>query len=168
MVTMSSENTKEKDFFEACKNKDNFAVQSCILDGCDPIIIQNEFGQFALHVASLHGNMQAVQLLVEIYHCIPTVEDHRGCTAIHLACKSGSLNVTSYLLEMMPGVNYAHLKDHSGNTILHHACLSGNVPLVRFLMSSNVYYNINVYYDKTPFVQKNYRSNDPTSNCTTL
>ena len=60
----------EKDFFEACKNKDNFAVQSCILDGCDPIIMQNEFGQFALHVASLQGNMQAVQLLVEIYHNI--------------------------------------------------------------------------------------------------
>ena len=160
---MSSENTKEKDLFEACKNKDNFAVQSCILDGCDPILMQNEFGQSALHVASLHGNMQAVQLLVEIYDCIPTVEDHRGCTAIHLACKGGSLNVTSYLLEMMPGVNYyLHLKDRSGNTILHYACLSGNVSLVRFLMRSEHYYKINVYYDKTLFVEKSYRSNDLT------
>ena len=148
---MNSESAKYKDFFQACKAEDNFNIQKFILNGCDPVITQNEHGQTALHIAALHGNMPVVHLLVEIYDCNPTVDDYSGCTAIHLACKGGSLNIVSYLLQMVPKLNPIYSRDHSGNTILHYACLFGNVPIVRFLMNReniNLHFKINVFHDK--------------------
>ena len=146
---MSTLSTRQRDldFLEACKTKDCHVVRQFILSGCDPILIRNESGQNALHTASLHGNMDIVELLVKVYGCNPKITDHDGCTPLHLACRGGSIIVTDYLMKRC---GY-HSKDSSGNTLLHYACLSGDVPTVRYvihvLLTGCYFYKLNVYRD---------------------
>ena len=148
---MSTLSTRQRDldFLEACKTKDCHVVRQFILSGCDPILIRNESGQNALHTASLHGNMDIVELLVKVYGCNPRITDHDGCTALHMACMGGSIIVTDYLRR---NVNYS-LKDNCGNTILHYACLSGDVPTVRYVThlfyNQQFLYKLNMYKDIT-------------------
>ena len=148
MTTLSTKQ-RDLDFFEACKTKGRHVVRQFILSGCDPILIRNKHGQNALHVASLHGNMDVVELLVKVYGCDPEITDHDGCTALHLACMGGSIMVTDYLRRKFK----RYLQDNSGNTILHYACLSGDVPTVRYvthLFSNQQYlYKLNMYKDIT-------------------
>ena len=144
---------KDLDFLEACKTKDCHVVRQFILSGCDPILIQNEHGQNALHVASLHGNMDIVELLVKVYGCDPETTDHCGRTSLHLACMGGSIMVTDYLINN--AVVDHNIKDNSDNTILHYACLSGDVPTVRLvihMLISERVFKLNIYKDKpTPY-----------------
>ena len=148
---MSTLSTRQRDldFLEACKTKDCHVVRQFIFSGCDPILIQNEFGQNALHVASLHGNMDIVELLVKVYECDPEITDHNGRTALHLACMGGSIMVTEYLMTK----GSCQLTDSSDNTLLHLACFSGDVPTVRYVMdvttTNNCFSKLNTYRDET-------------------
>ena len=138
----------ESEFLEVCKTKDCQAVRELILKGCDPVI-RNEQGQNGLHLASQHGNIDVVRLLVEVYACNPGIRDYKGRNALHLACLGGHLSIAVYFareckFSLSEQCNFK-------NTALHYACLSGDIPTVRFvmhIMSTGVCLdNLNLYQD---------------------
>ena len=141
-------NQMESEFLEVCKTKDCQAVRELILKGCDPVV-RNEQGQNGLHLASQHGNIDVVRLLVEVYACHPGIRDYKGRNALHLACLGGHLSIAAYFARKCK-LSFSEQCNFK-NTALHYACLSGDIPTVRFVMhvmSTGVYLNnLNLYQD---------------------
>ena len=141
-------NQIESEFLNVCKTKDCQAVRELILNGCDPVV-RNEQGQNGLHLASQHGNIDVVRLLVEVYACNPGIRDYKGRNALHLACLGGHLSIAAYFARKCK-FSFSEQCNFK-NTALHYACLSGDIPTVRFMMhvmSTGVYLNnLNLYQD---------------------
>ena len=141
-------NQIESEFLEACKTKDCQAVRELILKGCDPVV-RNEQGQNGLHLASQHGNIDVVRLLVEVYACNLGIRDYKGRNALHLACLGGHLSIAAYFVRECK-LSFSEQCNFK-NTALHYACLSGDIPTVRFVMhvmsTGDCLNNLNLYQD---------------------
>ena len=141
-------NQMESEFLNICKTKDCQAVREFILKGCDPVV-RNEHGQNGLHLASQHGNIDVVRLLVGVYACDPGIRDYKGRNALHLACLGGHLSIAAYFVRECK-LSFSEQCNFK-NTALHYACLSGDIPTVRFVMhvmSTGFYLdNLNLYQD---------------------
>jgi len=65
------------------------------------------------------------------------LQDRRGWTALHEACKSGRRSTVEYLMEL----DYAHvdvnIRDNDGNTPMHTACKAGHQDIVEYFMRSD-------------------------------
>ena len=86
----------------------------------------------ALHYAAMHGNMDAVQLLVQNganvnYRC----KEDKNMTALHEAVMAGQTEIARFLLEQ--GASQL-LRDDSGMGPLHLACKLGHTSIARMLM----------------------------------
>lgn len=108
---------------------------------------ENSFGNTALHAAARSGSVDIVRLLLE-KGADPNKENHRGSTALHIACflaGAKSLSLQSTLVD--PFVNIAavlicndtlevDIKDVNGYTALHIAAQRGCNDMVKLLIDS--------------------------------
>ena len=99
-----SNTTAQSKLFTAVEQNDTGQLMELVLSThCDPRYIQNEQHETLLHVACRlnHSNViDMVRTLVEIYQCSPQLLDQHSLTAYHYACRSGNLEVLSYLLRI--------------------------------------------------------------------
>ncbi|XP_053973315.1 uncharacterized protein LOC128873643 [Hylaeus volcanicus] len=96
--------------------------------GCDPNLITKKKGNTAAHLAAESGCARNVDLLVE-HGANVTLENNRGQTALHVACRSHSLECVEILLKRC-GCD-PNIGDDDGKTALHLA-------LGRSLLAHNV------------------------------
>ena len=128
----------QRKFFDACASGKKAEIFRLASEGCDPVQLNNEYGQTPLHIACQHGQFDTVRLLVEVYGASPDVPDNQGCTPLHDACLAGDLNTVAFLLGLCSKVKRdIRLPDRDiyGNGILHKACQSGNVATVRYIVA---------------------------------
>lgn len=92
-------------------------------------------GISALHVASQHGNLEVVKLLVKIPEIKPNIRDQYGRTPLHLASRAGFMSIVKYLVKYTK-VNI-EAKDKLGNVPLHLASLFCRLEIVKFLSTLN-------------------------------
>ncbi|XP_034018208.1 NF-kappa-B inhibitor alpha-like [Thalassophryne amazonica] len=108
------------------------ALQMIRLSHKHPFLnIQNHQRQTALHLAVITEQPQLVEKLLKA-GCDPQLADNSGNTALHIACKRGSLacfsvitqNCQHHLASVIAFPNY------SGHNCLHLACINGYISLV--------------------------------------
>ena len=128
----------QRKLFDACASGNKAEIFRLASEGCDPVQLNNEYGQTPLHIACQHGQFDIVRLLVEVYGASPDIPDNKGCTPLHEACLAGDLNTVAFLLGLCSKVKHDigfPDGDVYGNDILHKACQSGNVAIVRYLVA---------------------------------
>lgn len=97
--------------------------------------VQNHQRQTALHLAVITEQPQLVDRLLKA-GCDPRLADNNGNTALHIACKKGSMacfgvltqNCQNHLTSIMSFPNY------SGHNCLHLASINGYISLVETLV----------------------------------
>ncbi|XP_035276089.1 NF-kappa-B inhibitor alpha-like [Anguilla anguilla] len=103
----------------------------------DPFLnIQNNQRQTALHLAVIMEQPQVVERLLKA-GCDPRLVDDSGNTALHIACKSGSLSSFGVLTQVCPTYLPFILTtpNYSGLNCLHLACIHSFLSLVESLLS---------------------------------
>ncbi|XP_062607808.1 putative ankyrin repeat protein RF_0381 isoform X2 [Saccostrea cucullata] len=108
--------------------------------------VDNE-GMSVLHTAASGGNIRLFQILLDI-GLLPTKKTKSGESVLHLACKSGKLLMSKYLVD-----EYKQLLgevDNEGNTVAHSAAYSGKIQLLILLQEEGVDVQARSNKGKTP------------------
>ncbi|XP_074857022.1 BRCA1-associated RING domain protein 1 [Carettochelys insculpta] len=92
---------------------------------------RNHRGETLLHVASIKGDVTAVEKLLK-NGADPNVKDHAGWTPLHEACNHGHKKVVELLLQHRALVNTTGYQNDSP---LHDAAKNGHVDIVELLLS---------------------------------
>ncbi|KAM3916923.1 BRCA1-associated RING domain protein 1 [Leptodactylus fuscus] len=95
-----------------------------------PFTKKNHKGETMLHVASIKGNIRAVEELL-IGGANPNVKDNAGWTPLHEACNHGHTSVVEVLLRHQALVNTT---GYHNDTPLHDAAKNGHLAIVRLLL----------------------------------
>ncbi|NXG26540.1 BARD1 protein, partial [Grallaria varia] len=99
--------------------------------GGNTIARRNYKGETLLHVASIKGDLAAVEQLLE-NGADPNVKDNAGWTPLHEACNHGHAAVVELLLRHRALVNTTGYQNDSP---LHDAARNGHVAIVELLLS---------------------------------
>lgn len=103
------------------------------------INVCNGEGYTALHIASLHGQVDIVKLLLN-NGAIPNIVTRKGLTPLHLACQTGRLEIVKLLLQCKG--SQVNAQDVKGNTALHYACGARDARIVEILVKNKADVNI--------------------------
>lgn len=95
----------------------------------------NAEGSTALHVASTHGNLDMINILLD-QDVNVFARTKSGATALHLACRERRLNVIKLLLNRCPSEVLVDQKDCRGDTPLHYAVEQNQLRIVEVLLSA--------------------------------
>ncbi|NXU27412.1 BARD1 protein, partial [Thalassarche chlororhynchos] len=99
--------------------------------GGNTIARRNYKGETLLHVASIKGDLAAVEQLLK-NGADPNVKDNAGWTPLHEACNHGHKEVVELLLKCKALVNTTGYQNDSP---LHDAARNGHVSIVELLLS---------------------------------
>ncbi|XP_053554780.1 BRCA1-associated RING domain protein 1 [Bombina bombina] len=97
----------------------------------NPNTKRNHRGETMLHLASIKGDLQAVDELLK-GGANPNVKDHAGWTPLHEACNHGHSKLFELLLQHQALVNTA---GYQNDTPLHDAAKNGHTAIVQLLLS---------------------------------
>jgi len=103
-------------------------------------------GNTVLHYASLDGQMEFIDLLLE-HDADVTAENKHGWTPLHRAALRGRVDVAGRLLEKGAEVNAASQTD---NTPLHIASIAGKLQVVNLLLKHKADVDIRGEHGWTP------------------
>ncbi|XP_069716699.1 BRCA1-associated RING domain protein 1 isoform X2 [Phaenicophaeus curvirostris] len=98
--------------------------------GGNSIARRNFKGETLLHIASIKGDLAAVEELLK-NGADPNVKDHAGWTPLHEACNHGHREVVELLLQFKALVNTTGYQNDSP---LHDAARNGHVSIVELLL----------------------------------
>ena len=90
-----------------------------------------------LHAAATGCHTSVVKMLIEEFHCKPSIKDFRGQTLVHKVCENGDTDLIDILIgkyQLDPASKGAH-----GETPLHTAARFGNTKAVKHLVTK---YNV--------------------------
>ena len=107
-------------------------IKYLISKECD-VLDKDNGGITVLHYASLGGNTEIVQYLVDNYPELLTMRDKDGQSPFLVAGISGSLELVKYLISMECDVMD---KDNDGETVLYKACKRWGQELVKYLVEN--------------------------------
>ncbi len=123
----------------ACDNNHLDAAEVLIEAGAN-LRAQTNNGDTALHLASIKGHTNMMELLFEnedgidsgdeIYLPLET-QNKQGCTPFLLACASGQIEVIDLLLDQ--GASF-HDRNGEGNTAFHLASMNGKKEVLEYLL----------------------------------
>ncbi|OCT77448.1 NF-kappa-B inhibitor epsilon [Xenopus laevis] len=99
----------------------------------DVLSIQNDLYQTGLHLATYLGQLEVVEALVSKGVHLE-LQDRKGDTALHVACKNQNLACAKVLLQGPNGPQNLHLQNWKGLSCLHIATLKGNCSLISLLL----------------------------------
>jgi ankyrin repeat protein len=118
----------------ACNKKGpKMNVVACLLNKCsgNRDCHKNNDNNTFLHVASQHGAVQIVKLLLK--HCSATYQNSSGDTPIHIACSVNQHSVVEYLLDSIESTD-CPIVNKKGQTYLHAACNErANLKVIKLL-----------------------------------
>ncbi|XP_015723478.1 BRCA1-associated RING domain protein 1 isoform X1 [Coturnix japonica] len=98
--------------------------------GSNPIARRNYKGETLLHLASIKGDLAAVEELLK-NGADPNIKDNAGWTPLHEACNHGHQEVVELLLQHKALVNSTGYQNDSP---LHDAAKNGHVSIVELLL----------------------------------
>lgn len=98
----------------------------------EPKVVVDFFGRQPIHVASIAGHFDVVQVLMSL-GCNPNKTDNFGSTCLSLAAKNGHIAIVNYLLQ--EGVN-PNPKDHDSMTPLLLAASNGRADVCKLLVAN--------------------------------
>ncbi|XP_078260604.1 BRCA1-associated RING domain protein 1 isoform X2 [Rhinoraja longicauda] len=96
-----------------------------------PSMKRNHKGETPLHIASIKGDVTAVEQLLE-NGANPNIKDNAGWTPLHEACNHGHVKVAQLLLQFGVLVN---TPGYENDSPLHDAVKNGHVDVVKLLVS---------------------------------
>ncbi|KAE8600152.1 hypothetical protein XENTR_v10013104 [Xenopus tropicalis] len=99
----------------------------------DVLSIQNDLYQTGLHLATYLGQLEVVEALVSKGVNLE-LQDRKGDTALHVACKNQNLACAKALLQGPNGPQNLQLQNWKGLSCLHIATLKGNSSLISLLL----------------------------------
>jgi ankyrin repeat protein len=119
---------------EKCKLVDGDVYEDDIKQNEDILNINvcNSDGFTALHVASMHGHVDMMRVLLDAGAEINVTTRTKGVTPLHLACQNQCIQAAKLLLES--GGCSPDIQDSKGNTALHFANATGNSRLVELIL----------------------------------
>ena len=134
---------KEK-LFQAAEDGDIISIETIIKTNPQlDINIQNEHGWTALMIASYHGNLDVVKVLVENGADV-NIQSNTGLTALMIASHTDHLDVVKLLIEIGADISIQKI---CGKTALIKALTWGNFDVVKalknwrsFLPEFTIYY----------------------------
>ena len=95
----------------------------------------DDFGWVPLHYAAHLGNVEAVELFLEINHSsMVYIKDKEGMSALHIAAKEGRVDVMKAIIAKCPDT--CELLDDRDRTALHVAVESRKKNAVKFLLQT--------------------------------
>ena len=106
-------------------------------------IYNDKLRQTPLHLAVLMKQVEIVRLLLD-NGANPEMCDHKGDTALHIACRSGNLTMVNEILkqrESRPKQNL-DVRNYEGQTCLHVAVLGGYKKIVDTLLEAGADVNV--------------------------
>lgn len=114
----------------------------------DGLNVKNELGRTPLIVACLHGQIEAMRVIIKAGGDIEGL-DSNGKTCLFYAIAKRNYEATALLL-----ASGADLKqvDRNGRTPLMHACMDGNVPIVTALLKAGASLNATDNKGRTPLM----------------
>jgi ankyrin repeat protein len=118
-------------------DKDVLNINICNSDGFTP-----------LHVASMHGRLDMVRLLLDAGAWINVVTRTRSVTPLHLACQNRCTEAAKLLLQS--GDCDLDIQDSGGNTALHYASVTGNARLVELILKHSPILDLKNSNGRTP------------------
>lgn len=127
---MSTHSKSMAEYFKAVTECNLAAVQSFIEKDINNINYQNEDEDTALHLASVHGRVKVVKLLLERGAEV-NAKQKSELTALHLASLKGHTEVVKLLLEHGAEIN---AKQQSGITPLHYSIGEGYTEVATLLL----------------------------------
>ncbi|XP_062568050.1 serine/threonine-protein phosphatase 6 regulatory ankyrin repeat subunit B-like [Saccostrea cucullata] len=89
-------------------------------------------GETILHQCSRSCKLEVCEYLVNHYPDLLEIRDNDGWTVLHSACRGGSAEIVSLLIEK--GMDFNALSN-GGKTILHIACLNGKIEVCEYLVN---------------------------------
>jgi ankyrin repeat protein len=92
-------------------------------------------GDTAMHLASLYGHQQCVELLLQEGATADPVNPDDGTTPLHDAAAGGYAGIVQLLLEKA-GPGSVSLQDSDGDTPLHNAARGGHLAVVQQLLAA--------------------------------
>ncbi|NWI24475.1 BARD1 protein, partial [Sula dactylatra] len=98
--------------------------------GGNTVARRNYKGETLLHVASIKGDLEAVEELLK-NGADPNVKDNAGWTPLHEACNHGHKEVVELLLQYKALVN---ITGYQNDSPLHDAAKNGHVSIVELLL----------------------------------
>ncbi|XP_055886580.1 transient receptor potential cation channel subfamily A member 1-like isoform X2 [Biomphalaria glabrata] len=123
-----------KDLFPFAQNGNAKEVARIVQTDPSRLHVKNNQGQNALHLASLKGHQQVVEVLIEFHPDLDVVDNH-GNTALHLAVSSKKPEIIDLLLKS--GANPT-IKNHLHMMPIHVAAELNNIDVVNVLLDNGV------------------------------
>lgn len=148
-------------------NPEENSLQALALKGVDevrkyleehPEVINNKDsqGSTALHYASMFGNLDIVELLINKGAEVD-LDCESGQDAFHLACKFGNLEIAKLLLKNNAKIDKC---DNIGNFPIHAACCCVDSEIIKFLVDNGANVNSKNNEGITPIVLTLFNEDD--------
>ena len=122
----------ESPLFWACLYNQLEIVKHLLSDEQYRLVVINETNLTAMHVASRHGHLDLLEMLVNDYNGSINCKDSMNHTPLYFACMNGHSKVVKYLASLSWDDSY---RDEEGNSYLHAACISGNKDVLNILIN---------------------------------
>ena len=126
-------NNEKKNFFDACSKGDVELVNEYISKSKDVLFLVNQkntFKQTPLHIASSHGHLEIVKILVENDANV-NVLNYKKMTPLHLSSMFGYIELTNFLLNKKISIDE---QDETGGSALAYACAKGHKEIAKLLI----------------------------------
>jgi ankyrin repeat protein len=127
---------EETEYFTACKDGNQGAIQHLINMGYRLLDFKQEDGRTGFHLASKNGHMGVLRLLLDTYvYTDVDEEDCEGMTPLHDACANGNCDIAFVLVqEYKASLTKANCM---GLTALHYICMAGLDKLASLIDKEN-------------------------------
>ena len=128
-------NNEKKKFFDACSKGDVELVNEYISKSKDVLFLVNQKDSFMntpLHIASSHGHLDIVKILVENDANV-NVLNYRKMTPLHFSSMFGYIELTKVLLNTKVSINE---QDQTGASALAYACAKGHKEIAKLLIDN--------------------------------
>ncbi|CAF1385548.1 unnamed protein product [Adineta ricciae] len=119
--------------FDACEKNKPDRVKVLIAENCDILQVDGQ-GRSALHYCSENKDTSCARLLLEndeVKSRILDLQDHEGCSALHLACMNGNESMVEFLCERGANVK---LVDNESHSLIHWVTVCGHLHLFDILL----------------------------------
>ena len=124
---------QERDVMMACQENDDKLLEEQLSQPRNPNF-EDADGKTPLYVASCHGSLECVHLLIEAGAQIDQGMTDIGETPLHAAAEEGHIEVVRFLVES--GAKKDQGMTDDGETPLWVAAWKGHLEVVRFLVES--------------------------------
>ncbi len=129
VLVQSNFKNLEDAFFEAAETGNIKLLRQYLIHKKLSPQTKDMLGRTALYYAALHGNLDALQFLIQQQGSLTDI-DNQGETLLHASVQGGHKHIIEFLLKEGLNVN---VTTYSGMTLMHTAAAYGTAAMIRYL-----------------------------------